>query len=120
MQSLDKSFDFQHDREQLIEESMTWRQADIKGNRKTFYIKEVVKQNDLIINVAELDRLEKLNNKIDGWPLLDFRKSILKVRLQITMVAEAIINNAAFETISIVTILLNCVTLAMEDPTQTE
>ena len=69
------------------------------------------------MNVTELDRLEKLEKKVDGWPLLEFRRGILKVKLQITMIAEAIINNTAFETISIIVILLNCVTLAMEDPT---
>ena len=72
------------------------------------------------MNVTELDRLEKLEKKVDGWPLLELRRAILKVKLQITMMAEAIINNTAFETISITIILLNCVTLAMEDPTQTE
>ena len=72
------------------------------------------------MNVTELDRLEKLEKKVDGWPLLEFRRNVLKVKLQITMIAEAIINNTAFETISITVILLNCVTLAMEDPTQTE
>ena len=69
------------------------------------------------MNVTELDRLEKLEKKVDGWPLLEFRRGILKVKLQITMIAEALINNTAFETISIIVILLNCVTLAMEDPT---
>ena len=72
------------------------------------------------MNVTELDRLEKVESKVDGWPLLEFRKSAMKVRLQITILAEAIINNTAFETISIIIILLNCVTLAMEDPTQSE
>ena len=69
------------------------------------------------MNVTEMDRLEKLDGKIDGWPLLETRKSILRVKVQINMIAETIINNTAFETISIIIILLNCVTLAMEDPT---
>ena len=69
------------------------------------------------MNVTELDRLGKLEKKEDGWPLLEFRRNVLKVKLWITMIAEAIINNTAFETISITIILLNCVTLAMEDPT---
>ena len=80
----------------------------------------MVKANDLIMNVTEMDRLEKLENQIDGWPLLEFRKSIMRVKIQINMITAAIINNTAFETISIIIILLNCVTLAMEDPTQKE
>ena len=72
------------------------------------------------MNVTEMDRLEKLENQIDGWPLLEFRKSIMRVKIQINMITAAIINNTAFETISIIIILLNCVTLAMEDPTQKE
>ena len=81
LQQLDKQFSFKKDNRQLIEESVIWREADIKGNRKTFYIKEVCKQNDLIMNVTEMDRLEKLENKVDGWPLLETRKSILRVKL---------------------------------------
>ena len=117
VKQLDKQFSFRTGNRQLIEESVVWKESDIKGNRKTFYIKEVCKANDLIMNVTEMDRLEKLENKVDGWPLLETRKSILRVKIQINMIAETIINNTAFETISIIIILLNCVTLAMEDPT---
>ena len=45
---------------------------------------------------------------------------IMKIKIYITMGAETIIKHPAFETTSIIVIILNCVTLAMEDPTQEE
>ena len=50
-------------------------------------------------------------------PCLNTRKSIMKVKLLIVMACERIIKHNVFEGLSITIILLNCVTLAMEDPT---
>ena len=44
----------------------------------------------------------------------------MKIKIYITMAAEVIIKHPAFETTSIMVILLNCITLAMEDPTAEE
>ena len=120
MYQMDKYFTFDKTNEALIEESCRWRASDIKGNRKTFYIKEVLRKNDLIMNVTEQTRLERLANKEDRWPCLNFRKAVSRVKIYITMGAEIIIKHPAFETTSIIIILLNCITLAMEDPTSTE
>ena len=117
---MDKYFAFPRDNTALIEESCRWRANDIKGTKKTFYIKEVMKKNDLIMNVTEQTKLERLKNFEDRWPCLNVRKAIMKVRIYITMSASMIIKHPAFETTSIVIILLNCVTLAMEDPTSKE
>ena len=117
---MDKYFTFDKGNNALIEEACRWRANDMKGNRKTFYIKEVVKKNDLILNVTEQTKLERLTNFEDRWPCLNCRKAILRVKIYINMGAYMIIKHPAFETTSIIIILLNCVTLAMEDPTSTE
>ena len=69
------------------------------------------------MRVADLDRLEQLVNFEDRMPCLNCRKSVLKVKILITMACERIIKHNVFEALSITIILLNCVTLAMEDPT---
>lgn len=103
-----------------IDEMVRWKSGDVKGMRSTNYIKKMTNQNDNIMKVTDLDRLEQLQNFSDGLPCLNFRKSIMKVQLLIVMACEQIIKHKMFETISIAIILLNCVTLAMEDPTQKE
>ena len=72
------------------------------------------------MNITGQTRLEKLKNEEDRWPCLNGRKMIKKIKIYITMGAEAIIKHPAFETTSIIVIMLNCVTLAMEDPTASE
>jgi hypothetical protein len=68
------------------------------------------------MKVEEQTRLEKMMNYEDRWPLLNFRKSTQKARIYINLAASAIINHKAFETITIMIILLNSITLGMEDP----
>ena len=72
------------------------------------------------MKVADLDRLELLVNYEDRWPCLNPRKSVMKVRALIVLACEKIIKHPLFEATSITIIMLNCVTLAMEDPTQKE
>ena len=120
MYKMDKAFSFDKTNQALIEEQCKWRMADLKGNRKTYYIKEVMRRNDQIMNVTDQTRLERLTNYEDRWPCLNFRKGFLRIRIYITMGAEVIIKHTAFETTSIIIICLNCVTLAMEDPTSQE
>jgi hypothetical protein len=57
---------------------------------------------------VEQTRLEKLAAYEDRWPLLNFRKFLIKVSIIISSAAEAIISHKAFETASICVILLNC------------
>ena len=72
------------------------------------------------MNITGQSRLEKLKNFEDRWPCLNGRKMFLKIKIYITEGAYVIIKHPAFETTSIIVILLNCVTLAMEDPTAEE
>ena len=53
MYQMNKYFTLDKGNNALIEESCRWRIHDVKGTRKTFYIKEVVKKNDLIMQVTE-------------------------------------------------------------------
>lgn len=55
-------------------------------------------------------------NYEDRWPLLNFRKSINRANLYVKNFAQTIITNKVFETTSILVILANSITLAMEDP----
>ena len=80
----------------------------------------MTRKNDNIMNIAKQDRLEKLKHKTDRWPCLNLRKMMEKLQIYITMAAEKIIDHKSFETTTIIIIILNCVTLAMEDPTATE
>ena len=78
------------------------------------YVKEVQKRNDHILNVVEQTRLEKLQNFEDRWPCLNFRKSLLKVRIYINKAAKLIVETKWFENATITVILLNSGTLAVE------
>lgn len=60
--------------------------------------------------------MEKNNNYSDNWPLLNFRVSAQKIRIYINLAAYSIIKHPAFEAITIGIILLNSITLGMEDP----
>ena len=62
---------------------------------------------------ARLDILQ------DHWPLLDVRKSILRVALGFRQACEKISENYYFQTFIILCILLNTVLLALEDPSLT-
>lgn len=67
---MEKSLTVDQGNQELIEESCRWRENDIKGNRRTFYIKEVSKKNDLIMSVAETTPFERLALKADPYPCL--------------------------------------------------
>lgn len=43
-----------------IDEMVRWKSNDVKGMRSTNYIKKITNQNDNIMKVTDLDRLEKL------------------------------------------------------------
>jgi hypothetical protein len=72
-------------------------------------MKEIGRNTDLILIPVEQSRLEKLQSYEDRWPLLNFRKAILKTAIYINMVATKIATHKAFEWISIMVILLNCI-----------
>lgn len=55
-------------------------------------------------------------NYEDRWPLLNFRKELMKVRILINMAAINVMTNKLFENFCIMVILANSFTLAQEDP----
>lgn len=79
-----------------------------------------MQHNDLILIPVDQTPLERLQSYEDGWPCLNFRKILIKTKIYINMAATKIASHKAFETISITVILLNSITLASEDPNQTE
>jgi hypothetical protein len=58
-----------------------------------------------------------LENYEDRWPLLNFRKSLQRIRIKINQTAYQIIKHKIFETICLLIIGYNCVVLAQSDPT---
>ena len=104
----------------IITANAEWRAKDSKGWKKTYYIKEVRKQTDQIMSITPQTRLERLSKSEDRWPCLDCRKSVKRVWIYVKEFCEWVIKQPAFETTSIIIIILNCVTLAMEDPTAEE
>jgi hypothetical protein len=80
------------------------------------YLKQVLAKNEMILNVVEQTPLELLMNYDDRWPLLTIRKTISRFMLHVQQVACVVMTNKIFETSSILVILANSFTLAMEDP----
>lgn len=64
----------------------------------------------------EQDSIEKIESHFDKWPLLDLRKKIMKARVYYVRMCTMIISHSAFDTVSILVIVANTLTLAMEDP----
>ena len=63
---------------------------------------------------------EKCAPKHNKWPLLKFRKSILKFFTLIHMVAHTIITTKLFDNLSISVIFVNSMVMMIEDPTLEE
>lgn len=95
-----------------LREVRRWHDADIKGNRKSYYMKEVLGKNSKIMTIVKQTRLEQAHNYTDGHKCLNFRKKILKVRIHISEASLAITSNRYFEGFIILVISLNCITLA--------
>ena len=53
MFQMDKYLTFEQITKAQLDEMARWKDQDLKGSRKTLYIKEVQKKNDLILNVTE-------------------------------------------------------------------
>ena len=117
---MDKYFKFDKMSKYEIAELVRWKEQDVKGRKKNQYIKKITNMNDQIMKVADLDELEKLVNYEDRWPCLNCRKSLMKVRTLIVIACDNMRKHYLFETASICVIMINCVTLAMEDPTAKE
>lgn len=103
-----------------IKELVRWKENDLKGKSRTLYIKEISITNDLIMNVTDKTRLERLQNYEDRLPCLNLRKFFKKIRIYINLTAYNIIKHRVFEALSIMIIVANSITLGAEDPTQEE
>lgn len=107
-----------NERQDHLREMTRWRDHDIKGNRKTLYTKEVAAKTSKIMTITEQTRLEKLVHYEDPWPMLNWRKKIMKARILVNETALAIISSRYFEGFIITIIFLNCITLAQSDSTK--
>ena len=72
------------------------------------------------MTITMQNRLERLGHETDRWPCLSQRKAIKKVKIYITMLAEAIINSAVFDYGVLTIIMLNCVSMIMTDANKEE
>ena len=103
-----------------LREIKRWRDSDTKGNRKTYYIKEVQKKNNDIMTIVDQTRLERAHSYTDGHKCLNFRKKVMKFRIHISDAASNITSSKYFEGFIIVVIGLNCITLAQSDSQKEE
>lgn len=91
---------------------------DLKGQKKTFYIKKVEMTTDKIMHVEEKTRLEIMREHSDHWPCLKLRKRIYGIGYDIHSLSLSIVQTKIFEYGIIVIIGANCMTLTMQDNSQ--
>ncbi|OMJ95481.1 hypothetical protein SteCoe_1074 [Stentor coeruleus] len=70
-----------------------------------------------IIKIREKSSYEIIETYIDPYPLLEIRKSILIVKSAVSEICSKVIQTSFFEFLTILVILTNTVTLAIDDPT---
>ena len=70
--------------------------------------------------IVEQDSIEQVESLNDKWPCLNLRKVVMKARVHFVRMAYEIITHWLFEAISILVIVANTFTLALEDPTADE
>lgn len=103
-----------------MREIKRWNNNDIKGRRQAAFVKEVACKNAGIMTIVPQTRLERAHKYTDGHKLLNFRKKIMKIRIQISEFANMITSSKYFEGFIILIIGLNCITLAGSDSTKEE
>ena len=112
LSNIDKKLSFQAQRPVEVREITRWRKNDIKGNRKSYYVKEVLNSNQNVVAIVEKTRLEKVNQYMDTYKCLPLRKKLMRCRVHVSEFALSITSNKAFEFLVILIIGLNCITLA--------
>jgi len=110
--SIEKNFKMSQPLDEHLREIKRWRDNDNKGNRKSYYVKEVVNRNANIMTIVKQTRLEQAHNYTDGHKCLNFRKKIIKFRIHVSDAAIRITSSKYFEGFIILVISLNCITLA--------
>ena len=68
------------------------------------------------MNVIQQTRLEKLGSYEDRFPCLECRKSVLKFKIHVNLVANWIISTKLFDNSTLTVILLNSLTMVFENP----
>lgn len=72
--------------------------------------------NEVCVHVRERNRFEAIEALTDKFPLVELRQAILRISAGFSQLCRLLIANALFEALIITIIIMNTVTLAMEDP----
>jgi hypothetical protein len=118
--SIEKNFKMSVPLDENLREIKRWRDNDTKGNRKSYYVKEVINKNANIMTIVKQTRLEQAHNYTDGHKCLNFRKKAIKFRIHVSDAASRITSSKYFEGFIILVISGNCITLAQSDSTKEE
>lgn len=87
-----------------------------QSNLKTLKTRVLLKD---YICLREKTEMERIDEYTDKYPVLELRKAILRIRAWISGLAYSLVKSKVFEGFIILTILLNTVVLAIEDPKAT-
>ena len=74
---------------------------------------------DSFYRIIDKDSIEIIDAYRDRCPCLDFRKTLMRIRVYLNRSAIKIITNSIFESISITVIVANSLFLALDDPLST-
>ncbi len=87
----------------------------------------MMRQNEEILMIVDKTDLEVIEDRVDKYPCLSFRKFIMKARLYyymnnylfrvIVIVSGKIITHPLFEYFYLLVIISNSIFLALDDPT---
>jgi hypothetical protein len=81
-------------------------------------MKEMTKVNQNILQVEKKDELERLDVYTDRFPLLDFRKSLNRIRIMVVLCSFEIQKSKIFNNVVFTVIGLNSAIMLLDDPTQ--
>jgi len=70
--------------------------------------------------IVQKDRIQIIEDYRDRCPCLEFRKTLMRMRVYTNRGAKMIMMHSMFETISICVIIVNSIFLAMDDPLKGE
>lgn len=73
---------------------------------------------DCFLELRHKSRYERIDEKIDKYPLLDFRLAVIRILYAIQELFQLVIKTSLFESFIILTIIANTIVLAIEDPTE--
>ncbi|CAG9330459.1 unnamed protein product [Blepharisma stoltei] len=68
------------------------------------------------IRIREWTEFEEIDEKFDNFPMLEFRKAVLRIRCAFVQLCNKIVTNPIFDILILCFIFMNTVVLALEDP----